>query len=91
MKEYIAEKPYIFDYCMFGYDYRKRTAVWTNVNVESKMCDRSHLIDGKHRMTAIGTSKSQTGQGGGSSKAGRYSVPSELVRYLLLAKHEMNQ
>ena len=91
MKEYIAKKPYIFDYCMFGYDYRKRTAVWTNVNVESKMCDRSHLIDGKHRMTAIGTSKSQTGQGGGSSKAGRYSVPSELVRYLLLAKYEMNQ
>jgi hypothetical protein len=83
MKEYISEKPYIFDYCMFGFDYRKRTAVWSNINVESKMCDRSHLTSGKHRKTAIGTSKTQTGQGGGSSKSGRYAIPESLVIYLL--------
>ena len=90
MKEYIAEKPIIVDYCMFGYDYRKRTAIWSNVNVESKMCDKSHLVNGKHRMTAIGSSKTQPGQGGSRSKGGRYSVPSDLVQYLL-AKHNMNQ
>ena len=90
MKNYIDQKPYIFDYCMFGYDYRKRTAIWSNVNVESKMCDKSHLVNGKHRMTAIGSSKTQPGQGGSRSKGGRYSVPSDLVQYLL-AKHNMNQ
>ena len=88
MKEFIPEKPMIFDYCMFGFDYRKRTAIWTNINVESKMCDRTHLIDGKHRMTAIGSSKTQAGQGGSRSKGGRYSVPEPLIRYLL-AEHYM--
>ena len=90
MKEYIAEKPIIVDYCMFGYDYRKRTAIWSNVNVESKMCDKSHLVNGRHLRTAIGSSKTQPGQGGSRSKAGRYSVPEPLVRYLLLAKRNMN-
>ena len=83
MKSYIDQEPNIFDYCMFGFDYRKRTAVWSNVVLESKMCDRKHLVDGRHRMTAIGSSKTQVGQGGSRSKGGRYSVPEPLVRYLL--------
>lgn len=83
MKEYISEKAYIYDYCMFGFDYRKRTAVWSNATLQSKMCDKSHLVNGRHKMTAIGTSQSQIGQGGGSSKAGRYSVPDSLIRCLL--------
>lgn len=89
MKNYIAEKPYIFDYCMFNFDYRKRTAIWSNLVLESKMCDKSHLVNNRHLKTAIGSSKSQTGQGGGSSKAGRYSVPADLIRYLLLAKQDV--
>ena len=88
MKEFIPEKPMIFDYCMFGFDYRKRTAIWTNINVESKMCDKSHLLNGRHKMTAIGSSKTQAGQGGSRSKGGRYSVPEPLIRYLL-AEHYM--
>ena len=83
MKEYISEKPYIFDYCMFGFDYRKRTAVWSNLVLESKMCDKSHLVGRRHKMTAIGSSKTQAGQGGSRSKGGRYSVPEMLVRHLL--------
>ena len=90
MKEYIAEKPIIVDYCMFGYNYRKRTAVWSNLVLESKMCDKSHLVNGRHLRTAIGSSKTQPGQGGSRCKSGRYSVPEPLVRYLLLAKHNMN-
>jgi hypothetical protein len=89
MKDFIDQKPIIVDYCMFGYDYRKRTAIWSNVNVESKMCDKSHLVNGKHRMTAIGSSKTQPGQGGSRSKSGRYSVPEPLVQYLL-GKHNVN-
>jgi hypothetical protein len=89
MKEYIAEKPIIVDYCMFGYDYRKRTAVWSNLVLESKMCDKSHLVNNRHLRTAIGSSKTQLGQGGSRSKSGRYSVPSDLVQYLL-GKHNVN-
>ncbi len=87
MKNYIDEKPVIVDYCMFGFGYRKRTAVWTNLDIESKMCDKSHLVNGRHPMTAIGTSKTQLGQGGGSCKKGRYSVPEPLIRYLLLKQN----
>jgi hypothetical protein len=89
MKEYIAEKPIIVDYCMFGYDYRKRTAVWSNLVLESKMCDKSHLVNNRHLRTAIGSSKTQLGQGGSRSKSGRYSVPELLVQYLL-GKHNVN-
>jgi len=83
MKNYIDSKPYIFDYCMFGLGYRKRTAIWSNKILKNKMCDRSHLQFGRHAMTAIGTSKTQTGQGGGNSKKGRYHIPEALLGYVL--------
>jgi hypothetical protein len=86
MKKYIEEKPYVFDYCMFGFDYRKRTALWSNKPLKSCMCDRSHLIDGKHKTTSIGSSKTQKGQGGGDSKIGRYAIPQLLLVYLLNLK-----
>ena len=60
MKDYITEKPAVFDYCMFGFEYRKRTAIWSNTNLESVMCDKSHLINGRHQQTAIGASKTPT-------------------------------
>ena len=43
----------------------------------------NHLINGRHAMTAIGTSKTQQGQGGGGSKHGRYSIPRNLIVELL--------
>ena len=82
MKEYIDYPPAIVDYCMFGFDYRKRTALWSNKVIENKICDRSHLQGGRHKMTAIGNSKTQKGQGGGESKTGRYAVPRELIHYI---------
>ena len=83
MKNYIAERPAVYDYCMYGFPYKKSTAIWSNLSLTSKRCDRSHLEFGRHRMTAIGSSKKQTGQGGGNSKKGRYAIPEALVRELL--------
>jgi hypothetical protein len=85
MKDYIEAAPAVFDYCMYGKMYRKRTAIWSNMNLISCLCDRSHLVNGRHAMTAIGTSKTQQGQGGGSSKDGRFAVPRDLIVYLLSA------
>ena len=46
--------PYVrVDYCMYGAPYRKRTRIWTNATHWCpKLCDRSHLVDGKHLKTA---------------------------------------
>ena len=63
MKDYITEKPNVFDYCMFGFPYRKRTAIWSNVPLQSVMCDGSHLINGRHQQTAIGASRDKAGEG----------------------------
>ena len=83
MKKYIEEKPYVFDYCMFGFDYRKRTGFWSNKPLTSCMCDKSHLVNGKHRATSIGSSNTHSGQGGGGSKKDRYAIPQPLLFYLL--------
>ena len=83
MKRYIPEKPAVFDYCMFGFPYRKRTAIWSNQQLQNILCDRSHLINGSHAMTPIGTSKTQIGQGGGASRNARYAIPGTLIAKLI--------
>ena len=84
MKNYITGRDvYTFDYCMYGFLYRKRTHIWSNLKLESQLCDGSHKVNGRHPMTAIGTSKTQRGQGGGDSKAERHAIPPNLVTYLL--------
>jgi hypothetical protein len=42
MKEFNTELPfYDIDYCKYGFDYRKRTRIWTNLkNFEPKICKK---------------------------------------------------
>ena len=52
-REVVAGLPFVrVDYCMYGAPYRKRTRIWTNANWTPRLCDRSHLVDGRHRKTA---------------------------------------
>jgi len=83
MKSYIEQPPTVFDYCMFGFGYRKRTAIWSNQTLRNCLCDKSHLVNGRHAQIAIGSNKHQQGQGGGSSKHVRYAIPRDLLVYLL--------
>ena len=83
MKNYIKCTPAVYDYCMYGFGYRKRTAIWSNLFLPGCRCDRSHLVNNRHVCTAIGTSKTQRGQGGGGSKHGRYAIPTDLIEELL--------
>ena len=60
-RPFMQNLPYVrVDYCMYRINtdtdalcpYRKRTRIWTNAQWTPKMCDRSHLINGRHAMTA---------------------------------------
>ena len=45
----------VLDYCMYQDPplYRKRTAIWTNADWKPKLCNRTHLVNGRrHPATA---------------------------------------
>lgn len=55
MKDYIPDIiPFSdFDYCQYGFKYRKRTRFWNNIGLDSKLCNKKKHIEtvggGNHR------------------------------------------
>lgn len=87
-KDYISSKPYVVDYCMYGDNARKRTAIWTNItNFTPKLCNKTcgsfDISNNRHICSATGGSSKQKGRGSGSSKASRYAIPPTLITELL--------
>ena len=75
----VAGLPYVrVDYCMYGAPYRKRTRIWTNAQWTPRLCDRSHLIDGRHQMTAQRGPCKGHGAGDKCSLDQLHRIPAEL-------------
>ena len=80
MKDYtIFKNKAIFDYCMFGFEYQKSTAIWSNKELDDIRCDKSHLIDNKHRQI-LGVKESR------QTQKTKYRVPPDLIKHLLSIK-----
>jgi len=73
MKDYV-NLPFIkVDYCRFGYNYKKPTIIFTN-----KVLNDCRCIHGKVKhCQRLGTASDR------SSLAQRYSIPKELIEYLM--------
>ena len=73
-----------FDYCQYGYSYRKRTRIWSNKkNITDCLCDRStckFIKDNKHINSCGNGYKKYTQDN--ITKEQKYTIPSELIKEL---------
>lgn len=73
-------KSYQFDYCAFGFPYKKPTRIWSNINLISKTCKCK-----KHAFNLGKTGKLALKSGHEDDKTTlkqRYSIPITLLDYL---------
>ena len=71
------------DYCMYGALYRKRTRIWTNcTSWKPKLCDRSHVINGKH--ASMAQHAPSKGYKTSFSKDALHRLPKELCNDFLM-------
>lgn len=83
IKRYVPEDIpfYRFDYCRFGYDYKKPTKIWTNrKDLESIKCE----CDGRHSSTIGWDTDNPVGMVNERSINKRYSIPKNLLELLLV-------
>jgi hypothetical protein len=86
-RDYMLGIPFLdFDYCRFGFPYRKRTRIWTNMDGYDVLCTGSgscpQMIGKKHK-NMIGNSKyKEYWLVKGKRLEQRYSIPAPLIRHL---------
>ena len=97
-REFMLGIPYVdVDYCKYGYSYRKRTRIWTNVQMNDVLCnhDCDSIINGRHKgscgngyTTDKKTSSIYSGRqytDRGYDKHEKYSIPLRLIKDLFHA------
>jgi len=80
MKNHI-DLPYIdVDYCRFGFNYRKRTRIWSNrENIENQLClgkDKCDFMQGNKHLEGVGHRSTKL------KKVDKYRIPSGVIEYL---------
>jgi hypothetical protein len=91
-RDYMLGLPFVdVDYCQFSdWGYRKRTRIWTSVQMTDRLCGGSGVcsgMDGKRHKKAIGNSTYDElwvrgKRGGGLRLQQRYSIPPLLIQTL---------
>lgn len=87
MKEFITKPFYDVDYCRYGFPYKKRTRIWTNLDgFDAKLCNKQcgFFENGRHLMCATGSGRGYKGQGSGNSRDCRYKIPPQLIHELFI-------
>jgi len=87
--ECMKDRPYYrFDYCRFGYDYKKPTRIWTNrTDLTNTIC----MCNGQHKYRLGISSSTELGSQQIADKTSinqRYSIPPQLM-FLLLVENQI--
>ena len=88
-QDFMMALPFVdVDYCRYGFPYRKRTRIWTNVEYEGKLCEKlcGNIIGNRHK-NSIGNSSYEEfwNRGIDARLHQRYAIPPALIQDLFNA------
>ena len=71
-----------FDYCQYGFNYRKRTRIWTKIGLVGQLCDGHCHAMVRGEKGRLRHSQAFGGRNGQIPLSMKHRVPQELISYL---------